>query len=120
MILLVGIIAFAWPKGTFGGDNFTGQQLVVFGTSLSDNGNGIDPYIRQTLGLAATKQVGFSSLSSTINPESDKPPTSHGEAILFHSGGQNTLQKLVINCGNMVQEMCGPITEIIMIFQTIK
>eukprot|EP00884_Botryococcus_braunii_P005086 jgi/Botrbrau1/14579/Bobra.0312s0005.1 len=52
MLLILGILAFVWPRGTFGGDNFYGQQLVVFGTSLSDNGNGIDPYISQTLGLA--------------------------------------------------------------------
>eukprot|EP00884_Botryococcus_braunii_P019734 jgi/Botrbrau1/6444/Bobra.0034s0020.1 len=49
MLVAVGILAFIWPKGAFGGDDFPGQQLVVFGTSMSDNGNGVHPYIAQTL-----------------------------------------------------------------------
>jgi hypothetical protein len=59
-LLVLGALACAWPKQAIAGDNFAGQQIVVFGTSLSDNGNGVHPYMAQTLGLV--KQVHFLSI----------------------------------------------------------
>lgn len=64
--LFVGILAFVWSKRSLCADNFYGQQLVVFGTSISDNGNGVHPYMAQTLKL--TDQVNnFYSISWTPN-----------------------------------------------------
>lgn len=69
-VLLLGILASAW-KGSVGRDDFTGQQIVVFGTSVSDNGNGISPYIDQTLRLAGFtvrgKQLVGASLTSAYS-----------------------------------------------------
>lgn len=65
-VLLVGILAIFW-KGSVGRDDFSGQQIVVFGTSVSDNGNGISPYMDQTLRLPGLTAQGRQLVGSSFS-----------------------------------------------------
>lgn len=45
--------------------DFAGQQVIIFGTSLSDDGNGEAPYIKGTLGTDKVTPNNIKSNTST-------------------------------------------------------
>jgi hypothetical protein len=73
--------------------NFSGQQVIIFGTSLSDDGNGVAPYVKGTLNTSQVvppTRVVQSRMAVLISPVPHyiiqiTLPSTHAPVSLRHS-----------------------------------